>query len=211
MADFSNIRKSHYDEDEDVYITCKGRSTFVALSRKFKSKKSKKVDDAGKFAVELIFPPEADLKMLYKGANDAAHEKWAKVNFTKPGVNSAGKKTPFLKAEDKLSDITSKGDAVDLEGWTMLRTTAYTRRPTVRNAQGEELDLDDIEIEAFTGRWMRIGVRFKPYENDQDGVTAYLESVQLLSKDDKIGGGAAVKGEGFCAVDDDDEDEDDDI
>lgn len=217
MANLADIKTAHYVEEDDVVITPRGRMSFVALSKKFKSKTSKKADDDGKFAVELNIPPGMNLKALYKMANEAAKDEFGvEVDFGsgKPiKVKVDGKQTtlksPFLKSDEKLADVTSRGEPVDLEGYTMLRTSAYTRRPKVRDQAGEELDTDDIDTEAYSGRWARIMVRAKGYRNDQFGVTFYLEGVQLLKHDDKIGGGpGAVSGEAFGAVDDeDDEDE----
>jgi hypothetical protein len=204
----SDLNKWHYLEDENIYITPKGRSSFVALVRKFKGKKTKK-DDDGKYAVEISFPTTVDHKLGKKAANEALQEKFGnKVDFWVPG-KSKGYNNPFLKAEEKLAEITSKGDPVDLDGWLMLRTSGYQRRPVVRDSRGNEIDLDDLDVEAYSGRWMRLMLRPKGYENEGKGVTFYLEGVQLLSHDDKIGGGAqATTGEGFGAVDDDNDEDD---
>lgn len=217
MANLADVKTAHYVEEDDVVITPRGRMSFVALAKKFKSKTSKNKDDEGKFAVELNIPPGMDIVALVKMANEAAKDEFGvTIDFgsNKPiKVKIDGKpttlKSPFLKSDEKLADVTSRGEPVDLEGWTMLRTTAYTRRPKVRDQSGEEVDTDDLDTEAYSGRWARIMVRAKGYRNDQYGVTFYLEGVQLLKHDDKIGGGAgAVSGEAFGAVDDEDEDDD---
>ena len=198
------LMKCHYDENEKVWITPKGRSNFVALVRKFKSKKSTRKDDEGQFAISLIFPPGADLSGLKNACNEVAREKWAGVDLFSPGKNK-GKKSPMLRADEKLADITSKDQPVDLDGWTMLRANAFQKRPVVRNSKGEVIELDDLDIEAYSGRWMRIMVRPAAYSNESDGVKLWLEGVQLLTHDDRIGGFAVTTGEAFGAVDDEDD------
>jgi hypothetical protein len=113
---------------------------------------------------------------------------------------------PFLDADANLADITSKGEDVDLEGWKLIRPNAYSKRPVVRDATGEALDLDDIATEAYSGRWARLMLQPKAYNRpDNKGVKFYVDAVQLLGNDDNIGGGGGSKGEAFSAVDDEDD------
>ncbi|RRC17286.1 DUF2815 family protein, partial [Escherichia coli] len=83
------------------------------------------------------------------------------------------------------------------------------KRPVVRNRAGEVLDLDDIQTEAYSGRWGRLMLQPKAYNRDDNkGVKFYVDAVQLLGNDDSISKGGGSKGEAFSAVDDEDEDED---
>lgn len=212
----SILLKSHYDEAEDVYITPKGRGNFVFLHTKFAKKGS---GNEPKFIVSAIFSPETDLTLLDKTAVKIAKENGFTVKTFLNGpvtvtIEDKGKKkkvelnSPFVNADDKLADVTSKGEEVDLEGWKMLRCSSK-RKVNVRDKSGDLIDEDDIETEAYSGRWMRLMAR--PYWYDVDGnkgVSFGLEGAQLLGHDDPIGGGSApVSGSGFGAVDDEDDDE----
>lgn len=53
----------------------------------------------------------------------------------------------------------------------MVRPNAYSRRPIVKNAQGEVLDLDDIGTEVYSGRWGRLILQMKEYNRpDNKGI-----------------------------------------
>lgn len=212
----SVLLKCHHDETEDVYITAKGRANFIILHKLWAKKGS---DNTPKRVVSMIFPPEADLTLLNKIAIKTAKDNGFTVKTFLNGevvveVTEKGKKkkvtinSPFIDADAKLADVTSKGEAVDLEGWKMLRCST-TRVVKVRDKSGDLIDEDDIETEAYSGRWLRLMVRPLWYDVDGNkGVSFGLEGAQLLGHDDPIGGsGAPVSGEGFGAVDDEDDDE----
>jgi hypothetical protein len=209
----NDLKKTHYVEADDVYITPKGRGNFVFLHAKF-LKKGGQGDP--KYVVSMILPPDADLKLLDKAAKEAAKaEGWDVPTFLDGEVKiKKDKKTlviasPFIAADEKLADVTSKGEEVDLEGWKMLRCSSK-RRPNVRDNKGELIDLDDLEEAAYSGRWLRLMVRpyaYGPIEGNQ-GVAFGLEGAQLLGHDDKLGGApASPTGDAFSAVDDDEDDD----
>lgn len=219
---FADTTKAHFHEADGVWITPKGRGMFVFLEERFKSKDSDREDDKGAYCLTLCFPPEADLSLLYEVANDAAAEEGWELDFSE-GENpvvitqkaKGGKsvklkiKSPFLNAEDIHSDVTSHGEAVDLEGWITIRMNTYKGRPVIRDAKGNVIDEDDIGSECYTGRWFRAMVRPRAYtyENSR-GVKFMIDAVQCLSHDDALGGGGpASDGSGFGAVDDEDEDD----
>jgi hypothetical protein len=221
-AAVSPLKTCHYIEEDGVWVTPKGRGMFVALARKFQKKGDG--PDKAKYAFEIMVPPDADLTMLYDLANEkAAEEGWKGIDFNGATLSDgkvkiktkAGKvltvRSPFLDAEGLYENVTSKGEEVDLEGWITIRTASKQRRPVVRDASGEVIDVEDLETEAYSGRWARIMV--KPYAYDVDnskGVAFGLESVQLLANDDKYGSsGSGTDGSGFGAVDDEDGEDDD--
>lgn len=218
MANYNDLKKWHYVEDEDRWMSPKGRLVFVALDKKFRGKDAKP-DDEGQFAASIIFAPHLshtpiekvllDLAVAEKFKNKKGKvlgeaelkdfDDWSdhKLNF------------PFLDADKNLADITSKGEAVDLDGWKLIRPNAYSRRPVVRDKSGEVVDIDDISTEAYPGRWARLMLQPKAYNRpDNKGVKFYVDSVQLLGHDDAISKGGGSKGEAFSAVDDDEDDED---
>lgn len=206
---FSDLNKWHWDEENSVWITPRGRTTFVAMSKRFKNKNSTRPDDKGQWAVTIILPPGADTSGIRKAVNAEATSGAKKpVDFWKPG-KAVGLKSPFSRADEKLETVTSKGVEVDLEGWEMIRPNSYLpQRPVVRLANGEVVDDDELDIECFSGRWARLMV--KPAWYDQDGgkgVKFRLEGVQLLRRDDPIGGFKVQTAESFGAVTDEDDDE----
>lgn len=206
----NDLSKTHYVEKDNVYITPQGRGNFVFLHDKFVKKGGKKED--GAFIVSMILPPDANLKALDKACVDLAKENGLTVETFLKGEPVATKdkkkiklKTPFLAADEKVAEVTSKGEEVDLEGWKMIRSSSK-RKPTVRDRKGAEIDTDDLETEAYSGRWMRTMVR--PYFYDKDGNTGIslgLEGAQLLKHDDQLGGAKKADGDAFGAVEDDEE------
>jgi hypothetical protein len=185
----------------------------VALAKKFRAKDAKP-DDDGAFCSTIIFPPTIDFTPIKKAVITLAKDEKFLDKKNKP-IDVSDLDTwlkskinnPFLDADQNLADITSKGEPVDLEGWTMIRPNSY-RKPIVRDNRGEQLDSDDIETEAYSGRWARLMLQPKAYNRpDNKGVKFYVDSVQLLANDDNISRGGGSKGEAFGAIDDEDEDD----
>lgn len=204
-----------YIEDEDRWMSPKVRLQFVALEKKFKSKEAKEGDD-GSYCASFIEPPTTNKKAINKAISELSKatfkdKKKKPIDILAPDYKGSVK-SPFIDAEEKCSDVTSKGEPVDLEGWTLCRPNAYSRRPVVRDNKGQEVDADDIGTEAYPGRWARLILQLKAYDRpDNKGIKFYVDSVQLLGNDDNIGSGGGSTGEEFEAVDDeDDEDEDGD-
>lgn len=210
----TDLKKWHYIESEDRWMTPKGRLNFVALAKKWRAKNAKEGDE-GQYAASTIFAPTLNHEPIEKVLIELAKgekfvNKKGKLIDVSDIDNWAPNKLnwPFLDADANLADITSKGEPVDLEGWKLLRPNAYSRRPVVKNAAGEVLDLDDIIQEAYSGRWARLIVQPKAYNRpDNKGAKFYVDAVQLLSNDDAIGGGGGSKGEAFAAVEDEDDED----
>lgn len=209
----TDLKKWHYLEDEDRWMTPKGRLVFVALAKKFRAKDAKP-DDDGSFCSSIIFAPTIIHLPIEKKIKEMAKDekfvnKKNKIIDVSDVDNWAPNKLnwPFLDADTNLADITSKGEAVDLDGWKLLRPNSY-RKPVVRNSAGEILDAEDIETEAYSGRWARLIVQPKAYNRpDNKGVKFYVDAVQLLGNDDNISKGGGSKGEAFSAVDDEDDED----
>lgn len=169
------MNKCVYVEKTDTYITCRGIITFGAIAKKWKQKDKK--DDDGQFALTLIFPPDSDLSLIQTAAGDAAKEKF--------GGKAKGLKTPFLKAEEKL-DTDRMPENFDPAGWTMVRANTYTQRPGVIFSNGTPVPEDEIMDEVYNGRWARMSVRPKAYDQEANkGVKFYLHNIQLLEEGEK--------------------------
>jgi hypothetical protein len=188
-----DLTKCIYVKKTDTYITPKGIITFSAVSKKWKQKDKK--DDDGQFAVSLIVPPESDLSVLKEAAAAAAKEKF--------GSKAKGIRSPFLDAAEKLdSDYVLEG--FDPEGWIMLRANTYQQRPNVIFGNGVTVPEDELADEVYNGRWARMSVRPKAYDQEGNkGVKFYLHNVQVLDEGDKwpSGGGRTNAEDEFEAVD----------
>ena len=208
-----DVKKAHFVEAEGIWILPKGRMTFVALEKKWRAKDAK-ADDNGQYATTVIIPPQFDMSELRKAISTLSKEEFKDKKGNAIDILDDAKrgsiKTPFLDADEKTANVTTNdGDEVDLEGWIMIRANSYTRRPVVRDNKGEVVDPDDLSVEAYSGRWARLMVRPHAYKRDDGkGIKFYVEGVQLLGHDDKIGGGGGTNGEAFGAVDEDDGEDD---
>lgn len=211
MANVSDTKKCHYNEEKEIWITPKGIVTFAAIEKKWRARDAKK-DDEGQYALTLVVPPECDLRDMKLDAHKIAQAEWGNgIEIFKPGKNK-GKKHPFLPAGEKTTLTDENGDEVDLEKWVMLRANSYlSKRPPVRDAKGEQVDVDDLAEKLANGVWARMSVRIKPYNNSgNSGIKFYLEGIQLLNGpkyDTGTSGGST--GDEFGAVDDDGAGEDD--
>jgi hypothetical protein len=169
------LDKCIYNSKTDTYITAKGIITFAAVAKKWKDREKK--DDDGQFALTLIFPPETDLSLIQDAAKKAAVDG--------SGGKAKGLKSPFLKAEEKLEDERRPED-FDPEGWIMVRANTYTERPGVIFANGETCPVDELSDEVYNGRWARMSIRPKYYDqNGNKGVKFYLHNIQLLDDGEK--------------------------
>lgn len=209
MANTADTSRCHpHPENEENVITCRGRVSFIAVDKPFKSKKSKG-DGPGSYTVALAFPPESNIDLLKKRAGEVAKAKWPGCDLfsTKKALNK-GKRNPLLSADEAMqTPFTDKdGDEIDMTGWHVIRCNSK-RKPVVRLPNGEVCDADELANEAYSGRWARIEVSCFAYENEADGVTFGLESVQLLKHDTRYGSFSQSDGSGFGAVEDEDEDD----
>lgn len=184
-----DINKAVYVEKTDTFITPAGIITFAAIAKKWKDKEKK--DDDGQFAVTLILPPKADFEILKSAA--------AKLVPAK----TKGVKSPFLDANEKL-DPDRMLEGFDPKGWTMIRANTYTQRPGVIFANGATVPEDELLDEVYNGRWARMSIRPKYYDQQGNkGVKFYLHNLQLLQEGDKwpTTGGRTAPEDEFESID----------
>lgn len=148
-------------------ITPAGRMSYPYLLTP--NPKAKTKDGKLKYTVSLLLPPDTDLSVAKKAAQDAAVEKFgAKVNdehFRK------SLRLPFLDAFEK-----TKGDE-QFKGWVMLRL-ASVNKPQIIDASNAEV-IEPHEV--YAGRWARFTVRAFAYDTDGNrGVSFGLQNAQLL-------------------------------
>jgi len=218
MSNTNDTKSWHYIEDEDLWMTPRMRTTFVALLRKFLAKKyagqtaPNGQPNEGEWTVSGMFDPSktGNMKEIKDAVNAVARTKKPKTDvFSDQKKLNNGIGSPFLKAEDHVETVTSKGVEVDLDGWLTMKANGFQARPVVRDSKGEIIDPSDLtEEEVYSGRWMRLLVRPAYSDKPTDRVKFYLEGVQLLAHDDAIGSMKRTDGGAFGAVDDEDEDDD---
>jgi len=207
----SVLKTTHKMDDEMNFITPRGRMTFVALDKKFKSKDSKPGDD-GQYAVALLIDADANLDLLYSAADALAKSSFPSMAAVKK-VNSkagifGGLGMPFHAADEKLS---AEEHGVDsLEGRVLIRANSYKYKPGVRDSQGVTVETDELSIEAYPGRYARMEVRLASYDsNGNKGIKLYVQGVQLLAKGERLkGSGPSGTADSFKTPVVDDEDDD---
>ena len=175
----------------DNLNTPRFRAAFISVFKATKPREAKP-DQAPKYSVRAVFPPDTDLKDLKAAAAACATEKWGdKI--------PKGLRSPFRKNEELDNPIPGIGD-----DWTVMTFSANEdRRPGIVDAK-----LNDIinEDDVYAGAWYRAQVR--PYAYDQQGnkgVSFGLQNVQKLKDDEPLGAGRTPANKAFESVDDDED------
>jgi hypothetical protein len=184
------FRTTKYNEKSDTYVTPAGRITFAAIAKKYVDKN--KEGDNGQYALNIVVPPKADLKLLKDRMTKTAKEKF--------GDKVRGLRSPFLDADEKLGD---KLPDNDFKGWIMLRANTYQMRPGVIDANGVTVPEDELAAALYNGRWARMSVQVSAYDQPSNkGVKFYLQNIQLLDDDETLalGGGRTKPEDDFEAV-----------
>jgi len=187
-------------------VTPKGRMMFAAIAERFLGEEAKKKDpnDKGEFAVTLVFPGDCDVGALRAAAEKVVKEKWGSAI---PG----NLKNPIRKCADVFDAKGNKRYPAEMDNWVQVRANTYTARPGVVDpanrgiAQSPTESNEDfvarLAAEAYTGRWARIEVAAKAFDNAGNrGAKFYLNNIQLLDHDEKIGGGRGRAEDAFSAV-----------
>jgi hypothetical protein len=165
---------------------------FVAIADKFVSKEDKAKSRDGVYTVTLVVPPNSDLTELKAAIKAKAEEKWGKKL---PG----NLKSPIRKCSEVF---TKKGDpkyAEEYQNHLQITANTYQQQPGVVDRSnlllsklqpGESTDelRARLKEECYSGRWMRISVSPAWYDNESLGVKLYLQGVQVLDHDERIGG-----------------------
>ena len=167
-------------------LTPKGRMSFVTLLEPRQAKGS----DKKKFSISLLIPADADISLLKKAAADAAKAEFG--DKLPPKL-----KSPFLKAEEQISEKTGQLWAGYEPGMIVIRATALTR-PGIVHPNGAALAEGDIAKEAYSGRWACVSLRAFAYSVDGNkGISFGLQNIQLLDHDEPLGGGRVAAEDEF--------------
>lgn len=158
-------------------------------------------DGGDRYQANFLFPPNWKKQPDFKKFEDALYQcmedKFGDERDWPNGRNDRGPDQVVRKAEEK-----------DYEGykpgWFFLK--AASRDPVgIVDANREEVT---NPREIYGGRWCRISVTVKAYDNKSKGVGVYLNSVQVLDHDEPFGGRGPARNDfedwGGDALSDDD-------
>lgn len=202
-------------EPSEKYEGCwklpKGRMNYCYLATPDPKKSKERGEDM--FGTAILIPPGVDLKPV-----KSALFKVAKANIKDEGRAKKSVADRFIDPRN-LPDGGDMGEQWD--GFTLIRPTPSKFRPSCVDARGREVDLakEGAGELAYSGRWARLLVKpsyYKARAGGSEGVSFFLEAVQLLQDDDRIGGAGVRASDAFEAVEDEDVDhlddgDDDDI
>ncbi|HKJ73070.1 MAG TPA: ssDNA-binding protein, partial [Alphaproteobacteria bacterium] len=154
---------------------------------------SKRENDKGEYAVTLMFSPTANFDLLVKACKDVAAAKY-------PNGVPQSFKWPLRKCKDIEDKNGNKRYGDEFDEYFQVRANTFSRRPGIVDQNLKRVDssgdLEDadsviarIEEEAYTGRHARMSVTPKTYDTDGNrGVKLYLNNIQLLDHDERLGG-----------------------
>lgn len=147
--------------------------------------------EKARYQTTILLPKGVDMAVLVKAVEDIIVEKWGKDYAKKHKV-----KKPFLKTEDqpKMAEL-----ADDYPVFLRLNSK---QKPDVIFANGDACTVER-EHEVYGGRWAFVSVRPNLYEVDgSKGAGVYLQNVQLLEDDERLGSGRVSAAAEFEAVED---------
>jgi len=207
-----DLNVAHKHPTTGNVVTPRGRMYFCALADRFKekNKKDKKPDDDGQYAVTLVISPDADIAALRAEIKACAKEKFG-------DKLPASLKSPIKKCKEIYDKHGDQRYPDELGEHWQIRANTFRSQPGIVDQKGNPLSkilpgesTDDVKSrlkeECYSGRWARITVSPKAYDNDGSrGVKFYLQNVQLLDHDDHLGGRTARAEDEFLAVGDDED------
>lgn len=156
-------------------------------------------DDAGKdrYSLQLCFKPDIAEKGLVMLKNEMAAIALENLDGDKNRAKT------FVNNRFADPNNRSKGGkpaGPEYDGWTLM-TAASKQTPDFVHPNGQKVDPEQLQNEAYSGRWARATVR--PYwlsKGKYPGLFLGLVNVQLLDHDDPIGFVKAQGEEEFGAV-----------
>lgn len=175
MSDLNVCKKSKANPEN--VITCKGRISWNKIAEP---------NEKGNFELSMVFPPESDMTVLKAAVKEVLDKNQTAEQQKKTKYNS-----PIRKTEDypSLSDYA--------EDFPIIVSANTKFQPGVVTASGQDVANADFAEEIYSGRWARMSVSasyYPPIDGGKPGVKFYLQNIQLLDHDDRIGGsGGRVK------------------
>lgn len=140
-------------------------------------------DGGPRYKANFLYPPGTDFKKFEDALYDVFEEMFGKDEKKWPrGRND---RTPDMV----VRDCTEKDYEGYKAGWRFI--VAGSKDPVgIVDAQRNHVT---NPREVYGGRWCRISVTVRAYDNKSKGVGVYLNSVQLLDHDEQFGGRGPAK------------------
>lgn len=128
-----------------------------------------------RYRITALIPKDSDqLKLIRRAIKQAAVEKFGeKVNM------------------EALKLCLRDGDTQDKDGYEghYFINTSNKQEVSIRNQQNQPADEEDLKDYCFSGAYFHISINFVGYDAKvQKGVAAYVNSVMLHKKGDRLGG-----------------------
>ncbi len=168
-------------------VTPIARASFVEL---FKPKRnSEKPDAEPKYAITLLFPPEADLTLLKNAVREAVIERWGADESQWPHrIDENNQRISLLRLP--FRDQGEKAFEGYVRGCKFVNLSTV-QKPGVLNQNGEHI-IDETKLYSGCWVWATVNAFAYPKQGAKDmgnkGVSLGLTNVQLISDDDRLGG-----------------------
>lgn len=145
--------------------------------------KPQDTDGGPRYQLNALFPPGSDLVKFEDALYDAMEDMFGKdIKKWPKGRTDRG-------PDQVIRDATEKDYEGYKPGWKFIKAASKdpvgivdARREAVTN-----------EREVYGGRWCRLSVTVRAYDNKSKGVGVYLNSIQLLDHDEQFGGRGPAK------------------
>lgn len=144
--------------------------------------KPQDTDGGPRYQANFLFPPDTDFRKFEDALNEVM------TDFFGPKADWPRGRNDRLPA-DVIRDATEKDYEGYKKGWFFIK--AASKDPVgIVDAQRNPVT---NEREIYGGRWCRISVTVRAYDNKSKGVGVYLNSVQVLDHDEQFGGRGPAK------------------
>lgn len=182
--------KTCYAAKSGNIVTPKCRMSFPSLDEPTQG--VDKNNPTKKYRLSVLIPKDADITLLKQAAAAAAKERWG----DKIPVKLI---SPFIKAEECISNKTGQPYAGYEPGMIVIRATSSEKqpRPDIVAPDGKTtIDPKDTS-EVYAGRHCRVSLRAFAYpaagadQSIKPGIGFGLQNIQLLDHDEPLGGSRA--------------------
>lgn len=181
MADRGNSRGSGTGGKKKDQLSVKvlmppGRISFPHLF------KPQETDNGDRYQLNMLYPPDTDFSKLEKAMDEVMADFFGPKDDWPRGRNDRLPRDVIRPAEEKDYEGYKRG-------WFFVK--ASSRDPVgIVDVNREPVE---NEREVYGGRWARMSVTVRAYDNKSKGVGVYLNSIQVLDHDDQFGGRGPAK------------------
>ncbi len=201
----TDLNKATVSPKSGNIVLPRGRMWFCAVAEKFTSREDKAKGKEGAFVVTSVYPPTVDLAALVTAIKAKAKEKYGEKL-------PANLKSPIRRCKEVFDKNGDPKYPAEMAEWYQVTANTYKQQPGVVDAKGNPLSkllpgesTDDVkarlEAECYSGRWSSKSVSPATYDTDGNrGVKLYLQNVQVLENDEKLGGRNSKAEDDFAPV-----------